>query len=382
MSGILDSKQRIIDFIFTRNGYSQIQNNDIRIVYASLSDKDAIYETKQGEINVADTDINPFLFEAYSKYNDTLNTELDLRQTNIFSIRTDLNNVLYDISNNVSQKNIEVDIIDSLFFNINNKIKSNIGDECILLSQNYLNYDKETQQIKPIEINLSKINNYSDAGYFVEDNSLFNIPLNLAANNNNYETILSDKAINLDKYTMLSDERFQYKLNYLFLPPSNMNTNAVSLNPDISNHHVMKQDTRDKRNVIFKNLVSNSSISVTTQDGPEQIILKSIDKLESLSKAGKISKITFDFNKFEYDSEFLINLFEKSYDSNSRPIFNKLLFVNHGEIFDKTENKNKQIYSVGKLYQTKINSKVSNDISGQLVEDNYMFINLFTIVLK
>ncbi len=381
MSGILDSKQRIIDFIFTRNGYSQIQNNDIRIVYASLSDKDAIYDTKQGEINVADTDINPFLFESYSKYNDTVNTELDLRQTNIFSIKTDLNNVLYDISNNVSQKNIDVNMVDSLFDNINQKLVSNISDECILLSQNYLNYDKEEEKIKPIKINLSMINKEIDSGNLINE-EVYNIPLNLNQNNNTYETLLSDRVLNIDKYTMLADERFQYKINYLFLPPSNMNTNTVSLNPDIADLHIMRQDNREKTNIIFKNLKSSASISVTSQDGFEQIILKSIEKLESLVDAGKISKISFDFKEFEYDSEFLINLFEKSNNENDQPVFNKLLFVNHGEIFDKSENKNKQIYSVGKLYQTKINSDVSNNISGQFVEDNYVFINLFTVVLK
>jgi len=379
MSGILDSKQRIIDFIFTRNGYSQIQNNDIRIVYASLSDGDAIYETKDGEINVADTNVNPFLFESYSKYTDTMNTEIDLSQTNIFSIKTDLNNKLYDISNNISQKNIQIEYIDSLFSNVNKKLISNMSDECVLLSHDYLNYDKEKDKIKPIEITLTQINNQNTPGQSIEDS--LSIPL-ILDNNNTYETVLHNNSINMDRYTMMSDERFQYKLNYLFLPPSNMKTDTVVLNRHLRNDYILNEDSRDKNKILIKN--SNTPIRI--QNGTfDNIVLKTIEYLERQSNAEQepsISKISFTFEQFEHDSEFLISLFEKSTDSNGLSIFNKLLFVNHGEIYDLAENKNKQVYSAGKLYQTKTSSVNSNDNTNETVEDNYVFINLFTIVIK
>ena len=43
MSGILDKKSRIFDFVITNNGREQIENNDIRYKYASFSDKSIVY---------------------------------------------------------------------------------------------------------------------------------------------------------------------------------------------------------------------------------------------------------------------------------------------------------------------------------------------------
>ena len=50
MSGILDKKSRIIDFVITRNGKEQIENGDIRFKFATLSDKSIIY-TKNHELS-------------------------------------------------------------------------------------------------------------------------------------------------------------------------------------------------------------------------------------------------------------------------------------------------------------------------------------------
>ena len=51
MSGILNKKERIFDFVITENGRRQIQNNDIRYKYASISDASVIY-TKNEDLSV------------------------------------------------------------------------------------------------------------------------------------------------------------------------------------------------------------------------------------------------------------------------------------------------------------------------------------------
>ena len=87
MSGILDKKQRLIDFMLTSDGYRQIENGDLRFIYASLTDKDAIYDRRQNEFNVADLDIMPFSFEANSNFFDKINTEIDLKKTANFELK-------------------------------------------------------------------------------------------------------------------------------------------------------------------------------------------------------------------------------------------------------------------------------------------------------
>ena len=76
MSGILDKKQRLVDFILTADGYKQVENGDLRFIYATLTDKDAIYDRRQNEYNVADLDVMPFAFEANSSFFDKLNVEI------------------------------------------------------------------------------------------------------------------------------------------------------------------------------------------------------------------------------------------------------------------------------------------------------------------
>ena len=39
MAGILDQKQRVMDFILTDEGRMQIQRGDLEIAYASLSER-------------------------------------------------------------------------------------------------------------------------------------------------------------------------------------------------------------------------------------------------------------------------------------------------------------------------------------------------------
>ena len=44
MSGILDNKKRIMDVVLTKEGRRQMANGDIRIHFASFTDKHTFYE--------------------------------------------------------------------------------------------------------------------------------------------------------------------------------------------------------------------------------------------------------------------------------------------------------------------------------------------------
>ena len=83
MSGILDKKSRIIDFVITENGRSQIEDGDIRYKFATFSDSSMIYtknhevsQLNKSEISNAEFDYIPL--EANAKVNSTINPEFDL----------------------------------------------------------------------------------------------------------------------------------------------------------------------------------------------------------------------------------------------------------------------------------------------------------------
>ena len=90
MSGILDKKSRIIDFVITENGREQIESGDIRYKFASFSDKSIVY-TKNHDLSllkkadITDADFNFIPLEASTKLHDEINPEFDIRNFYTFN---------------------------------------------------------------------------------------------------------------------------------------------------------------------------------------------------------------------------------------------------------------------------------------------------------
>ncbi len=393
MSGILDKKQRLIDFILTADGYKQIENGDLRFVYATLTDNEAIYDLKQGEYNVADLNAMPFFFEANNNFFDKLNAEIDLRQTANFELRTEIDGQYIDLRNNEYQNTLAKPVT-TIFDKVATSLTDNLLNQNIILTDIGVHLDYKTQKNNEISLYVSKINNNLislDNNVNIEND--FSMNLNgIGQNINNYFTLVSENSLNLSKTSMIEDDRFQNKLNYLFLPPSNMNLEVITKNNKIANSYNLAQDTRKKHKIIFKNLKSTQDINIgqlkSFKDfigSSDETILEAIKLLEK--PEFQIANAELIFENQEFDSEFILNLVELN-TSNNGYIFNKLLFVNHGEIFDRIKQKNIQIYSVGKLYSSKTEIDLDNDFTNNLqngeyiIEDNYLFTTLFTIIVE
>ncbi len=392
MSGILDKKQRLIDFILTSDGYKQIENGDLRFVYATLTDNEAIYDLKQGEYNVADLNAMPFFFEANSNFFDKLNAEIDLRQSANFELRTEIDGQYIDLRNNEYQNTLTKPIT-TIFDKITTSLTDNLVNQNIILTDNAFNLDYVTQRNHEISLYVSKINDSSiSLTNTINNNNDFTIKLNSISNITDYFTLVNENSLNLSKTSMLEDDRFQNKLNYLFLPPANMNLDVITKNNKIANSYNLAQDLRKKHKIIFKNLKSTKDIMSEElknfkdfTGSSDEAILEAIKLLENPEL--QIANVEFMFENQEFDSEFILNLVELN-TSNNGSIFNKLLFVNHGEIFDKIKQKNVQVYSVGKLYSSKTEIDLDNNFDNNLkngeyiIEDNYLFTTLFTIIVE
>lgn len=392
MSGILDKKQRLIDFILTSDGYKQIENGDLRFVYATLTDNEVIYDLKQGEYNVADLNAMPFFFEANSNFFDKLNAEIDLRQSANFELRTEIDGQYIDLRNNEYQNTLTKPIT-TIFDKITTSLTDNLVNQNIILTDNAFNLDYVTQRNHEISLYVSKINDSSiSLTNTINNNNDFTIKLNSINNITDYFTLVNENSLNLSKTSMLEDDRFQNKLNYLFLPPTNMNLDVITKNNKIANSYNLAQDLRKKHKIIFKNLKSTKDIMSEElknfkdfTGSSDEAILEAIKLLENPEL--QIANVEFMFENQEFDSEFILNLVELN-TSNNGSIFNKLLFVNHGEIFDKIKQKNVQVYSVGKLYSSKTEIDLDNNFDNNLkngeyiIEDNYLFTTLFTIIVE
>lgn len=418
MSGILNTKQRIMDFSLTREGYKQVQNGDLRIKYATLNDKNAIYDSLPESFNVADTNATPFLFENYDSDLDILNPEIDLNLSaftsdlsNNLNLITDYNNSRIEIANGkliTSSSNVE-ELLQNLTLTTNLAIEKS----SILLSDNYMNFDIQSQNNFDVSLQLNKINdnNVSDQNNFsLNTNTNKNILLNNLTSGSYYTFLENDLIINDN--TMFDDSRFINKLPLLFLPPSNMNPSVVSRNNKILNMFNIAEDRRLQSKVIYKNLKNNNDISIIDIKDLKELsqgleILNSISNLNTLSKSiivyekndpitgniisgsinnlNKILSFEMEFLESEENCPFLFQMYETN---NTNNLFNRLLVVDHGEIYDSEIQKNKQIYSIGKLYHTKTDINIQEEFSSNKIienkfiqKDNYQFVNLFTMIL-
>lgn len=90
MAGILDSKQRIMDVIITKNGRRQIADNTFVIRYASFSDHGIFYQNDGTDI--ADAAEDRISFEAYASSTDIIIPEIN--DINAITIDTSSGNLL------------------------------------------------------------------------------------------------------------------------------------------------------------------------------------------------------------------------------------------------------------------------------------------------
>ena len=120
MAGILDPKERVLDTIITPTGRSQIAAGELKIEYASFSDRQ-MYYTVESNGEITDPG-NRLSFEAYATDADVIIQEIS-DNVSLAPFKTD-SFVLRDgniISGSVQQRNIRafgdalaIDSIDSL----------------------------------------------------------------------------------------------------------------------------------------------------------------------------------------------------------------------------------------------------------------------------
>ena len=85
MAGILNSKERIIDFIMTEEGKRQASSGQMKIEFASFTDRHTFYEVSSsagsgdpiGLPGVAEDASSRIFFEATNRYQDVIVPELE-----------------------------------------------------------------------------------------------------------------------------------------------------------------------------------------------------------------------------------------------------------------------------------------------------------------
>lgn len=362
MSGILDKKSRIIDFVITENGRSQMQSGDIRYRYATLSDKSIIYSkdkalSESKKADVSDSEIQYIPLETSTSLNNLINPEFDL------------NNYFLNNNNNTIE--------------ITNSQNSNDSDTSI---NTYLSNFSTGNYLKNLKYLTSKSSlNSSKSLKFIENNYLNN-SLDFTSSASSYETIKEENVSKKKIPIIALDKRLSHKNNFLFLPP--VTSQEVDLYSKDAFKNLEDLDEENTAGFLFSsyNKKFKNSEEILSR---EKEILKVINSLE---KNDKILKRIYDIEDNTEFNSFLFELFEVK----SSVKIEKLSFIKIGDFYDRKTLSTKKVYLIGKIIDTRDkendldvlfnfnngNINLNNQNKVFAISAYFSFVNLFTLVIE
>tara|TARA_Y100000592_G_scaffold22093_1_gene34209 strand:+ start:593 stop:1720 length:1128 start_codon:yes stop_codon:yes gene_type:complete len=334
MAGILDKKSRFLDYVLTENGRSQIQNNDIRFYYATFSDRSIVYKEKDlvdlnSKVKVSD-ELCYLPFESDTVVNDNINPEFSLK-----------NFIGYD---NDSIKDLTVEGLN--FEDAIVEIENNIS-----IGQNLLN-------LKCIE---SRIPKKAEGISFVDEESVKNNnKFRILNSSKKYPTTLTNnslKGFNLSNLpTLCLDKRFSHKNNFKRLIPENSQGQKL--------YDEFQSDKLFENTPDFDYVISNynNNINFNDSDTRNDSVIKTInDMIDNAEIVKKVYHVSNQTNEDLYILD-MHEIFESIDENNNKKLINnKLSFIDLGIVYNKNSMKEKRVFLIGKVVNTRNFSKENNN---------------------
>lgn len=378
MSGILDKKSRVFDYVLTSEGLKQIQKNDLRYRYASLSDSSIIYEkdyekSETHKNNIDQSKLYNLPLEASCKSSYTFSSEFKFdektkKYTDLYTFKID------------NQQNLDETSIDNLFLakteeaSIGNKIKG----QSILLTKSGLSPES-------LEFKISS--NISEGFFDFKNKNVLN----------NYPTLLNSKTSIKNTKPLIEDKRFSNKTNYMRLPPVNFNKEKIFNDNVFFNH----EEYENLSNIDWMFKLFNEKINFNNSNNRESTIK---DIVTVMSNSKNILKNVYEIVEEDNIDTFFIEMFEAEKNGNESINLEKLLFIHLTGYYDNADSVFKDVYLIGKIvynnkeFDTKYdkfklteNSKRFNSLfntpenyEGKILKlsNYYSFLNMFVLVAE
>ena len=299
MAGILDRKNRIIDFILTPEGYKQMSLHDIRFKYATFSDNSSIYHSDKNNVFLSGG--HNFRFEASNNIKDLVNPEIDLNRGGFYNL---------DLSTEDNSSFFAYDILDlndnkqtflTASAELHKRIEDNLKEKNILLTTGSL--DNFNMKI------FTESGENSLERFFIEQKSYpGKLPPTMVKEN-----------ILLSEFDLIKDDaRFSNKTNFLYLPPVNKDGSQLG-------------EYNNTQNKPGKILVKKSVNDIT------DINTAINDSIEQLNNNEKVQKKYFQFTKKKSDPSYIFQIYDVSRSQGS---IEKLAMIDHGDnqYIDKKES--------------------------------------------
>jgi hypothetical protein len=363
MSGILNKKQRILDFIITNNGRSQIEDGDIRYKFATFSDQSILYTedheaSKVNKSNISNSEFNYLPLEATSKVNDMINPEFDLGKLFSYTNSNILNS--QEVKNSINF-NASVDTLLST-----QSLGAKLSSMKLITTKNLIN------DSKPIE--------------FI-DNGLLSADVNFQNNTNRYKTISSYEVNKQSLPVIALDKRFTHKRNFKILIPKDISGNDL-YDVDMF-QNIDKLDEFNTTGYVYNSYNTSRKSQTNNIMSREKEILEVVKSIEN---DRDLHKRVYELKNNSDENTFIFELYEARITTND---LEKLSFIKLGDFYDKDSASTKKVYLIGKIINTRDSSDdletLFNFNDGEinltskttfLLSAFYSFVTLFTLVIE
>ena len=368
MAGILDKKSRIFDYVITDNGRSQIENNDIRYKYATLSDKSIIY-TKDYDLSalkkadVSDAEFNYIPLEITTKGNTEINPEFDLRK--------------YFFGSNI---NLDIDDINQNRITVDASIETYLSDYSLSSHLQNLKYLKTKSVLNP-NVSIKFFDTLTINKSFDFNNQILR-----------YSTIKNVVAKKQNLPVIALDRRFSHKNNFKYLPPKTMSGEDLYEKSNFKKIEALNED--NTIGYIFPTYKMIQKDETKNREKEIIEILKNLEKNTQVHKKEFILENQSESDNFLFEMHEVIEKFDENGDLTKLNL-EKLHYVKLGEFYDKTTAKTRKVYLIGKFFNTRDNAEdldvlfSFNDGSTNLDNKNiftfnayFSFVCLFTLVIE
>lgn len=321
MAGILNSKERMIDFIVTKQGRKQMSDGRMRVEFASITDSHTFYQTTgSSDPSVAEDASNRIFFEASDRLQDLIVPELDAG----YSMQPF----------KVGDFSISGRKIASGTFRIGDATGINV------LSGSKLVEDAPQQLMTSIATNFKELNILGTEDVF-SDTSDFNLTAHTAS------FVLTDNDLDFPNNAHMDLEnipnifnsyRFSHLPNFKYLPPINV-----------------APDPNDKNMTVPLGNYPNLSAGPAPKT-----------KAQLLMGLHNLQKLEFSFNDTSRENNLIAQIFEFN---NTEDSIEKLSIIDYGEFSDNDpESPGFHVYFIGKIRKDELGCQT--------------FINLFTVVFE
>ena len=330
MAGILDKKSRFIDYKLSVDGRSQLANNDIRIVYASFSDKSILYEkdfdlSKESKFDISLTQ-NYLPLETSPKNYFEINKELDLKKLYDTALEEDFSFNSFESSKSLAENLSSLSLITN-----KRRIESN---SFVLSNTGFLK------------------NTFDFSEYYKVPATTF------------YPTIKADEISVKSLPTIAFDKRFSHKNNVKQLIPVGANNQKLYDEKSFTNFE--KRLVQNKGGLGF--LIDKISKFITIND-PNDRKKSIVEALAQIDKTREIEKNVFELTEYPENLDVLFEMFEVFKDGNEEKL-NELHFIDLGEVYSSSTKSFKHVYLIGKIINSRENNMGNKDLEALYLFDS------------